>query len=63
MGTVIGAWTLFYGVGAVLVHWVTGILRDRTGIYDYPFMICTGMALFAILLIFPLKKPKQKQLM
>ena len=63
MGTVIGAWTPFYGVGAVLVHWVTGILRDRTGIYDYPFMICTGMALFAILLIFPLKKPKQKQLM
>jgi sugar phosphate permease len=60
MGTVIGAWTPFYGVGAVLVHWVTGILRDRTGIYDYPFMICTGMALFAILLIFPLKKPKQK---
>jgi hypothetical protein len=58
MGTVIGAWTPFYGVGAVLVHWVTGILRDRTGIYDYPFMICTGTALFATLLIFPLKKPR-----
>jgi sugar phosphate permease len=63
MGTVIGAWTPFYGLGAVLVHWVTGILRDRTGIYDYPFMICTLTALFAILLIFPLKKPEQKQFM
>jgi sugar phosphate permease len=62
MGTVIGAWTPFYGVGAILVHWVTGILRDRTGIYDYPFMICTAMALLAILLIFPLKKSKPEQL-
>jgi sugar phosphate permease len=62
MGTVIGAWTPFYGVGAVLVHWVTGILRDRTGIYDYPFMICTTMAFLAILLILPLKKSKQAQL-
>ncbi len=56
MGTVIGAWTPFYGVGAVLVHWVTGVLRDRTGIYDYAFLICMGMALLAILFIFPLKK-------
>ena len=62
MGTVIGAWTPFYGVGAILVHWITGILRDRTGIYDYPFIICTVMALLAILLIFPLKKSKQEQL-
>ncbi|MGD8226169.1 MAG: MFS transporter [Desulfobacteraceae bacterium] len=60
MGTVIGAWTPFYGLGAVLVHWVTGILRDRTGIYDYPFVICTLMAFLAILLIFPLKKPERK---
>jgi MFS family permease len=59
MGTVIGAWTPFYGVGAVLVHWVTGILRDRTGLYDYAFVICIGMALLAILLIFPLKKPEK----
>jgi len=60
MGTVIGAWTPFYGIGAVLVHWVTGILRDKTGIYDYAFMICTAMALLAVLLIFPLKKSKQE---
>lgn len=62
MGTVIGAWTPFYGLGAILVHWVTGILRDRTGIYDYSFMICTAMALLAILLISPLKKSKPEQL-
>ena len=56
MGTVIGAWTPFYGLGAVLVHWVTGILRDKTGIYDDAFMICIVTALLAIFLIFPLKK-------
>ncbi len=36
MGTVIGAWTPFYGLGAISVHWVSGILRDTTGSYDYP---------------------------
>ena len=44
MGTVIGAWTPFYGLGGILVHWVSGILRDTTGNYDYPFMINTVMA-------------------
>jgi sugar phosphate permease len=48
MGTVIGAWTLFYGVGAVLVHWVTGILRDTTGNYDQPFMINIAMAALGV---------------
>ncbi len=61
MGTVIGAWTPFYGVGAILVHWVTGILRDKTGIYDHAFMICTAMALLAIFLIFPLRKPETER--
>jgi sugar phosphate permease len=39
IGTVIGAWTPFYGGGAILVHWVTGILRDTTGIYNQGFII------------------------
>ena len=56
MGTVIGAWTPFYGLGAIMVHWVTGILRDQTGVYDHAFSICIATALFAILLISPLKK-------
>ena len=51
MGTVIGAWTPFYGLGAVLVHWVSGTLRDATGSYDIPFMINTMMAALSLLLI------------
>jgi len=51
MGTVIGAWTPFYGLGAILVHWVSGILRDVTGMYDYPFLINVVMAALGSLLI------------
>jgi sugar phosphate permease len=51
MGTVIGAWTPFYGVGAILSHWVTGLLRDQTGVYDYAFILHALMASVSILLI------------
>ena len=37
MGTVIGAWTPFYGLGAIAVHWVSGFLRDSTGRYTEAF--------------------------
>jgi len=56
MGTVIGAWTPFYGLGAILVHWVSGVLRDSTGSYDYSFAINTVMAALAVLLICTVKK-------
>jgi sugar phosphate permease len=44
LGTVAGAWTPFYGAGAILTHWVTGKLRDVTGGYDQAFIICAAMA-------------------
>jgi MFS family permease len=44
MGTVIGVWTPFYGLGAISVHWVSGLLRDSTGTYDGPFMINLALA-------------------
>ncbi|MFH2012624.1 MAG: MFS transporter [Pseudomonadota bacterium] len=56
MGSVIGAWTPFYGLGAILVHWVTGILRDSTGNYNYAFMISVAMAVFSLLLILLVRK-------
>ena len=51
MGTVIGAWTPFYGFGAILTHWVTGSLRDSTGIYNHSFFICVLMAIAGIILM------------
>jgi len=51
MGTVIGAWTPFYGLGAIISHWVTGILRDVTGVYTYSFWINAIMAGLSFILI------------
>jgi sugar phosphate permease len=51
MGTVIGAWTPFYGIGAIAAHWVTGLLRDSTGVYDIAFLTNGVMALVGLVLI------------
>ena len=56
MGTVIGAWTPLYGLGAILVHWITGILRDTTGIYDHAFIINAAMAAAGLFLICLVKR-------
>jgi len=47
-----------YGLGAILVHWVTGILRDTTGVYDYAFIINIGMAAAGLFLICLVRKSK-----
>ena len=51
MGTVIGFWTPFYGLGAILAHWVTGLIRDLSGVYDVGFMLQMGMAVLALVFI------------
>lgn len=48
MGTVMGAWTPFFGVGAMAVNWVTGLLRDATGSYSLAFGIACGMAAVSV---------------
>ena len=57
MGTVIGAWTPFYGIGAILTHWITGLLRDATGVYSHAFVINVLMGGVATVLI-GLVRPK-----
>ncbi len=51
MGTVAGLWTPFYGTGAILTHWVTGVLRDETGSYGLAFGLGAACALAASLLM------------
>jgi len=51
IGTVAGAWTPFTGLGAILTHWITGSLRDSTGIYDVGFILCAVMAGAAVVLM------------
>lgn len=58
MGTVIGAWTPFYGIGAILAHWVSGMLRDATGSYSIAFIINAIMAALGFCFFLMLKKSK-----
>mgnify|MGYP000018976377 FL=1 len=51
MGTVAGLWTPFYGLGAILTHWVTGMLRDATGSYGLAFGLGAACAAAASLLM------------
>ncbi|MBW2153310.1 MAG: MFS transporter [Deltaproteobacteria bacterium] len=51
MGTIIGAWTPFYGLGAIATHWITGALRDMTGVYRHGFFINIIMAALALFFI------------
>ena len=58
MGTVLGAWTPFYGSGAIATHWITGFLRDNTGVYDHSFMINAVMAAVGLVLMAFVRKPE-----
>jgi sugar phosphate permease len=58
MGTVIGAWTPFYGLGAILTHWITGLLRDATGVYNHAFIINVVMGALSIVLISMVRKKR-----
>ena len=56
IATVVGAWTPFYGCGAILTHWISGTLRDSTGIYDHAFVISAIMAGVGLILMSRVKK-------
>ena len=59
MGTVIGIWTPFYGVGAIIAHRAGGQIRDMTGSFNIPFLMCVAAALCAALLMLFVKVPEQ----
>jgi len=55
MATVLGAWTPFYGIGAISAHWITGLLRDSMGNYTSAFLINLIMAGLSLVLIYAVK--------
>ena len=59
IATVIGAWTPFYGLGAILTHWISGTLRDTTGVYNHAFIISAIMAFVGLLLMSRVRKFSQ----
>jgi predicted MFS family arabinose efflux permease len=56
MGTVIGALTLLYGIGAIIANRMAGHIRDVTGSFHIPFIIAIVAALCASILILFVRK-------
>jgi MFS family permease len=61
MGTVIGSWTPFYGLGAILAHWVGGMIRDASGSYSQAFAANAAAAGIAFLLMCAVAKRKESR--
>jgi OFA family oxalate/formate antiporter-like MFS transporter len=57
-GTLIGIFTLFYGIGAMIGSVVAGRLADVTGTFRWSFGLGAFTAFIAALLIGFLRKPK-----
>jgi sugar phosphate permease len=56
IGTVLGAWTPFYGGGAIAAHWVTGMLRDTSGTYNQGFIIVIIAGIVSVVLMSLVRK-------
>lgn len=56
MGTIIGSWTPFYGLGAICAHWAGGMIRDGSGSYTGAFVADMAMAGVAFLLFCMVRK-------
>lgn len=59
MGTVIGAWTPFYGLGAISAHFITGRIRDITQSFQAAFYLAIIFAVIASFLMLRVKRPAE----
>ena len=59
MGTVIGAWTPFYGLGAISAHLIAGRIRDITQSFQAAFCLAIIFALIAAFLMLKIKRPAE----
>lgn len=48
-GKILGTITILDAIGGGLGIWLTGVMYDRTGSYELPFMIFSGLVFFALL--------------
>ena len=61
MGTAIGAWTPFYGCGAIMAHLIAGTLRDKLGSFETAFFLAVGSAIFSSCLLWVAGEPKTQR--
>ena len=60
VGSVIGLWTLFHGLGSVLAPVIAGWTIDATGTCVYAFMLTVATGLFSLLLLVPLMSSRKR---
>jgi sugar phosphate permease len=59
MGTVIGAWTPFYGLGAISAHFIAGRIRDSAQSFQAAFYLAIIFAVIASFLMLRVKRPAE----
>lgn len=62
IGTVIGAWTPFYGAGAILAHFIGGRIYDKSDSYQMAFFLAILLGMLAAFLILLVKKVGRGQI-
>ena len=55
LGFLLGIYTSFVAVGFALGPWLVGRLHGVTGSYVIPFIVCAGLALFAAIVLLPVR--------
>jgi MFS family permease len=59
-GSIIGLWTLFHGLGSVVAPVVSGWTIDKTGVYDWAFMLAGCGSIFSLLLLIPVMNSRKR---
>jgi MFS family permease len=57
VGTVLGMWTIFYGVGSISGHLFGGWVRDTTGSFQVAFSVSVLFCILAAIFMLWIKKP------
>jgi MFS family permease len=57
VGTVLGMWTIFYGIGSISGHLFGGWIRDSTGSFQSAFSASVLFGILAAILMLTIKKP------
>jgi MFS family permease len=57
VGTVLGVWTMFYGVGSISGHLFGGWIRDTTGSFHLAFSLSVILGIAAAVLLIGIRKP------
>ncbi len=55
-GTVLGFWTIFYGISLVIAPALGGYIADQTGTFRYSFLVSLFTGCMAVLFFLPVKR-------